>query len=191
MAVAMCLAMPSCGSSDEPDNPGEAPTEDEDTVEITRPQDGDGKVFLENGIIVDATTNITNADITKALADTTWELSYYIVYNNSSVSDTAHASGQIVNYVLPILLYPDKIAYFGNLDKRSYSVRGKTLIISPNYWSSVWIENVYYTVVSIDYTDSLRRIILDFTTAQMALPEGFTLGESRARLVFFPVQATN
>ena len=68
----------SCGGNDKNDELG-------DDV-ITRVQDGNGKVFLESGVLVDANLNFTQAQLEQALDNYEWETDYSFYYDNNIIS---------------------------------------------------------------------------------------------------------
>ena len=72
MLLAAGLMAVSCGH-DEPDDPNA----------VTRVQDGNGKVFLENGLLVEANLNYTQNDLINALATYEWERDYCFYYDNN------------------------------------------------------------------------------------------------------------
>ena len=63
----------SCGHSDE--------FEPEKPDEITRVQDGNGKIFLENGLLVEANTAFNESLMNQAFAETNWKRSYSFLYS--------------------------------------------------------------------------------------------------------------
>ena len=67
----------SCGGDDKNDEIG-------DDV-ITRVQDGNGKVFLENGELVDATLDFTQQDLENAISSYEWERAYGFYYDNHKI----------------------------------------------------------------------------------------------------------
>ena len=73
MLLAAGLLAVSCGHDDEPVDPNE----------ITRVQDGNGKVFLESGLLVEANLNYTQNDLINALATYEWERDYCFYYDNN------------------------------------------------------------------------------------------------------------
>ena len=75
IVIATAIIAVSCGHSDEPD-----PVKPD---EITRVKDGNGKVFLENGVLVDANIDYTSAELSKALTENEWYFDYGFYYDNS------------------------------------------------------------------------------------------------------------
>ena len=69
VAVSMLsVLLLACGDRDEPE-----PVKPD---EITRVQDGNGKVFLENGVLVNANIDYTSAELSKALTEHEWYFDY-------------------------------------------------------------------------------------------------------------------
>ena len=75
MMLAAGLMAVSCGH-DEPDDPNA----------VTRVQDGNGKVFLENGLLVEANLNYTQNDLINALTTYEWERDYCFYYDNKTIT---------------------------------------------------------------------------------------------------------
>lgn len=113
----------SCGgssNSDEPDNPGK------DTV--TRVQDRDGMIFLENGKLVAANTSFSTALLSQALTQTNWKLDYGFIYDDKHISGIYDLNSG--SYRFPIMLMTDKTALFQFNSHRPCSLSGKVLTIA-------------------------------------------------------------
>ena len=95
MLLATGLMAVSCGH-DEPDDPNA----------VTRVQDGNGKVFLENGLLVEANLNYTQNDLINALATYEWERDYCFYYDNKTISNKTDISA------MPILMHTDMTIEF-------------------------------------------------------------------------------
>ena len=91
LLVTLCV---SCGN-DEPNY--------NKKTEITRPKDGNGKVFVESGKLIDSNMNFTKEQLTDAMDNYEWELEYAIYYDNNTVSGRL----QIIN-ALRIKMHIDK-----------------------------------------------------------------------------------
>lgn len=151
MLLATGLMAVSCGHSDEPVDPNE----------ITRVQDGNGKVFLENGTLVDANLDYTQAELIDALNKYDWEREYSFYYDNRKISPKMEIDA------MPRIIHPDGTIEFdfpieeGRL--RLYTVSGKqiTAIYQAPAWSSSWYSPVVLTVVSLDMTETSGRIVMD------------------------------
>ncbi len=85
MLLATGLMAVSCGDSDEPE-----PVKPD---EITRVQDGNGKIFLENGVLVNANIDYTSTELSKALTEHEWYFDYGFYYDNSHVSPKKEFGG--------------------------------------------------------------------------------------------------
>ena len=126
MLFAAGLMAVSCGHDDEPVDPNE----------ITRVQDGNGKVFLENGTLVDANLDYTQAELIDALNKYDWEREYSFYYDNRKISPKMEINA------MPRIIHPDGTIEFdfpieeGRL--RLYTVSGKqiTAIYQAPAWSS-------------------------------------------------------
>ena len=151
MLLAAGLMAVSCGHDDEPVDPNE----------ITRVQDGNGKVFLENGTLVDANLDYTQAELEQALQQYDWEREYSFYYDNRKISPKMEINA------MPRIIHPDGTIEFdfpieeGRL--RLYTVSGKqiTAIYQAPAWSSSWYPDVVLTVVSLDMTETSGRIVMD------------------------------
>lgn len=172
----LLAAMISCGSNNEPEN----------TDEITRMQDGDGRIFLAKGEPVSATTSFTRAQLNDALANYEWEREYVIYYDNKQIGDrTDHA------------LSPHKIHANGTIELDStfheshpyaeigYSVNGKKLITrdQSSALSSYRVSPDTLTVVAIDLngTDG-NRMITDMRPTWTV--DGFDASSKMMRMVW-------
>ena len=150
MLLAAGLMAISCGH-DEPVDPNE----------ITRVQDGNGKVFLENGTLVDANLDYTQAELIDALNKYDWEREYSFYYDNRKISPKMEIDA------MPRIIHPDgTIEYDFPIEEgrlRLYTVSGKqiTAIYQAPAWSSSWYPDVVLTVVSLDMTENSGRIVMD------------------------------
>ena len=150
MLLSAGLMAVSCGH-DEPDDPNE----------ITRVQDGNGKVFLENGTLVDANLDYTQAELEQALQQYDWEREYSFYYDNRKISPKMEINA------MPRIIHPDGTIEFDfsieDARVRLYTVSGKqiTAIMNAPVWSSSMYPPVVLTVVSLDMTQSYGRIVMD------------------------------
>ena len=152
MLLAAGLMAVSCGDDkDEPVNPDE----------ITRVQDGNGKVFLENGTLVDANLDYTQAELEQALNQYDWEREYSFYYDNHKISQKMEINA------MPRIIHPDGTIEFDfpieDARVRLYTVSGKqiTAIQNAPSWSSSMYSPVVLTVVSLDMTENSGRIVMD------------------------------
>ncbi len=148
--IALCS---SCGN-DEPNY---------NRTDITRPKDGNGKVFIENGKLVEGNIDYTAEQLSNALANHEWTREYCIYYDNKTVS------GKLQNAnALPVTILPDKrmrYLYDGvRVDVREYEIKGKLLIASQPKYSTA--GSIYpadeFIVVALDLNDKDGRIIMDY-----------------------------
>lgn len=174
MLFAAGLMAVSCGDSkDEPVTPDE----------ITRVQDGNGKVFLENGTLVNANLDYTQAELIDALNKYDWEREYSFYYDNHKISPKTEIDA------MPRIIHPDGTIEFdfpieeGRL--RLYTVSGKqiTAIYQAPAWSSSWYTDVVLTVVSLDMTETSGRIVMDRKIFREDL-EGFSSASLYVRMVW-------
>ena len=87
----------------------------DDEPEITRVQDGNGKVFLETGTLVDANLSFSEAELEQALSTYKWEREYSFYYDNQTISNRYEVKG------LPTVMHPD-----GTIELESLSGEAST-----------------------------------------------------------------
>lgn len=142
------------GSNEEPDDPGQ----------ITRVQDGNGKVFIENGQLITANINYSSAQLNEALTNYEWERQYCIYYDNS------HVSGIVQSNQGPVKIHPDGIIKFDSSyyvtypsDVLSYNISGKQLTVrNIGTYSSHLLTPITLPIVALDFDGSTSgRIIMD------------------------------
>ncbi|MBQ3323597.1 MAG: hypothetical protein IJG81_02005 [Muribaculaceae bacterium] len=149
---------------------------------ITRVQDGNGKVFLEKGILVDANLDYTQSELEDALSQHEWEREYCFYYDNSKVSDRVEIGG------LPIIIHTNgTIEYdFGSESSRfrDLSIFGKriTATMIEDFLSSTYYPPLSYTIVSLDITDDGGRIVMDYKEVYDV--DGFRTSSLYARMVW-------
>ena len=156
LEVTLCV---SCGN-DEPNY--------NKKTEITRPKDGNGKVFVESGKLIDSNMNFTKEQLTDAMDNYEWELEYAIYYDNNTVSGRL----QIIN-ALPIKIHIDKdkkmeylYTYDGytRTDFREVTIKEKLLIAEQPQHSTA--GSIYFAdefiVVSLDLSEESGRMIMDY-----------------------------
>lgn len=163
----------SCGGNDKNDEPG-------DDV-ITRVQDGNGKAFLESGVLVDANLNFTQAQLEQALDNYEWETDYSFYYDNNIISSNkANTDFEIsfhTNRTAECPLFPS------NSRIRDVAVEGKHIMITHKepVYSSLYIPSIVFTVVSLDMNNDGGRIIMDMK--DFAELEGFDINSLHLRMV--------
>ena len=154
---------------------------DEPDDVITRVQDGNGKVFLEGGAIVDANLDYTQAQLEQALDNYEWETDYSFYYDNKTISSNKANNGFVLlfhtNRTVECPLFPSSSRV------RDVAVSGKQLMITndePSYSSTSSLPLIF-TVVSLDLTDDGGRIIMDMKD-QVDL-EGFDINSIYLRMI--------
>lgn len=169
--IIVWLVMISCGH-DEPVDPNE----------VTRVQDGNGKVFLENGTLVDANLDYTQAELIDALNKYDWEREYSFYYDNRKISPKTEIDA------MPRTIHPDGTIVFDfpaeDARVRLYTVSGKqiTAIQNAPSWSSSMYSPVVLTVVSLDMTEGSGRIVMD-RKVDMEL-DGYSTSSLYVRMVW-------
>ncbi len=172
--VILLVAITSCGDDKSKDEP--------EVDVITRVQDGNGKVFLEGGVIVDANLDYTQAQLEQALDSCEWETDYSFYYDNKTISSSKANTGFVLlfhtNRTVECPLFPSPSRV------RDVAVYGKQLMITnenPPYYSSTLSLPFIFTVVSLDLTDGGGRIIMDIK--DFAEIEGFDESSLYLRMV--------
>ena len=169
--AAITVMMTACNKNDELD----------DDV-ITRVQDGNGKVFLEKGILVDANLDYTQLELENALSQHDWEREYCFCYDNSKISDRVEISG------LPIKIHTNgtielEELYPGYPSLRVITITGKRITATnEDIFSSTYCPPLSYTIVSLDMTDDFGRIVMDYKMDQDI--DGFKTSSLYARMVW-------
>ena len=129
----------------------------DDEPEITRVQDGNGKVFLETGTLVDANLNFSEAELEQALNTYKWEREYSFYYDNQTISNRYEVKG------LPTVMHPDGTIVFDDESTAKYTVLDKHILITNEV--QVGVNNYSYydklDVVSLDLTKGAGRMIID------------------------------
>lgn len=129
----------------------------DDEPEITRVQDGNGKVFLETGTLVDANLNFSEAELEQALNTYKWEREYSFYYDNQTISNRYEVKG------LPTVMHPDGTIEFDDESTAKYTVLDKHILITNEV--QVGVNNYSYydklDVVSLDLTKGAGRMIID------------------------------
>ncbi|MCF0181746.1 MAG: hypothetical protein HUK11_05775 [Muribaculaceae bacterium] len=170
--VVLCAA---CGN-DEPGSGGDS--------DITRPKDGDGKVFGPNGVLIEANIYFTAAELQAALAATEWKRDHVYVYDNHHVGDAIKTCGRTV---LPSALHTDGTYTAYQYYDGKMTLSGKEMYMHPDPLSSTSYFNNTYNAIALDYTSDLKRLIIDRPKAAGAdfypFPDGFKEEESSIRIV--------
>ena len=170
-----------CGEGDEPD-----PVKPD---EITRVQDGNGKVFLENGVLVEANIDYTSAELSKALTEHEWYFDYGFYYDNSHVSPKKEFGGY-----WPTNIHVDGTIEYSKFPKqegkiRDFSINGKELISTPrteiHSGFAIPVEN--YVIIALDLSDNgSSRMILDRPLSAAPI-DGYDANSSYARLIWHTI----
>ena len=169
----------SCGDDDKNEELG-------DDV-ITRVQDGNGKAFLENGELVDATLDFTQQDLENAISSYEWERAYGFYYDN-------HKIGQRIEFdFMPVYIHSDFTMQYTNSNIstriRELSVVGRQLTsILNNPISSTYMPDQYFTVVALDIDDGKGRMIMDCKYRMEV--EGYSKKSLAIRLVWYTKDET-
>ena len=128
-----------------------------DEPEIMRIQDGNGKVFLETGILVNANLNFSDAELEQALKTYQWEMDYSFYYDNYTVSNRYEIKG------LPAFLHSDGTIEYDDASSAKYTATEKLIIVSNKV--QVGVNNYSYydklMVVSLDLTEDAGRMVID------------------------------
>ena len=168
-----------CGGRDEPD-----PVKPD---EITRVQDGNGKVFLENGVLVDANIDYTSAELSNALTEHEWYFDYGFYYDNTHVSPKQDEIGSFC----PTYIHVDGTMEYSHypIDDgkiRVISVKGKELASTSQLpaHSSLYIPVDTYIIVALDInSEGEGRIIMDKKLMAISV-EGYDSNSSYLRMVW-------
>lgn len=152
MLLSAGLMAVSCGH-DEPD-----------PNEITRVQDGNGKAFIENGVLVDANTDFSSSQLSKALNEHEWERVSSFHYDNKHVGGLFDIPGA------PLFIHKngtvgyDPKLFTGEALVRNYTIKGREMTVKASHndsWSSSYYLDEVYTIVSVDANDDFGRIIME------------------------------
>ena len=156
IATLLSVMLFSCGGNDEP--------EPEKSDEITRVQDGNGKVFIDNGVLVEANIDYTSAQLTKALAEHEWAFDYGFYYDNHHVSSKA----EMGSYCPTFIHTNGTIEYsnFSRVEGRicAYGINGKELITKSqaSIHSSYSYPSDRFVIIALDYSEENGgRMIMD------------------------------
>lgn len=158
LLLSMVLILVACGN-DEPEDP---------TNKMTRPQDGNGKVFLENGTLVDATLDFTSDQLKEALSKYEWEREYSFNYDNTKVTGRIAASGMPLKITNGMMSFAWQGAGADNLTYKDIAIKGKYIIATQHHdiTSSVYLPASTYLVVALDLTDQNGRIVMDYVPGE-------------------------
>ena len=176
--LSFSVALTACGGNDEP-----IP---EKTDEITRVQDGNGKVFLENGVLVAANIDYTAAELNEALTGHEWYFDYGFYYDNHNVSPKMDLSRSF-----PTNIHVDGTIEYQNYPieegrVRDYSINGKEMTVKfrqDNIASSLYIPNSTFIIIALDMNNGDGRIIMDHQSLTAPL-EGYDENSSFARSIW-------
>ncbi len=181
LLVLLFMVLYSCGNNDEPVDPNKDPE-----YEITRVKDGNGKVFLCNGELVDANLKFDQALMTEALTSTVWKRDYVFIYDNSHVSDTFDLG--VHSSKLPIFINPDSTFGYQDNTKLRFLIDGKRLISLTDHVSSNPKTDLVFNLIAVDYDEHLKRIVLDQEAKYIIkVPEGYN-STTTIRMVWVPAE---
>lgn len=169
LLAAITMMMVACGKNDEP------------VYRNTRDLDGNGKAFLEGGVLVDANLNFTQAQLEQALDNYEWETDYSFYYDNNTISSSKDNTGFVLSFhtnrtvECPIFTQRSRV--------RDVAITGKQITITHEepYYSSLYIPPITFTVVSLDMSDNGGRIIMDMK--DFAELDGFDINSLHLRMV--------
>ena len=178
MAPMLSVLALACGGNDEP-----VPVQPD---KITRVQDGNGKVFLENGILVNANIDYTSVELSKAMTEHEWFYDYGFYYDNSHVSSKKELGGY-----WPTNIHVDGTIEYQKFPKqegkiRDFSINGKELITTPRteIHSSFAVPVENYIIIALDLSDDgSSRMILDRKLSAAPI-DGYDANSSYARLIW-------
>ena len=135
-----------------------------DPNEITRVQDGNGKAFIENGVLVDANTDFSSSQLSKALNEHEWVRVSSFHYDNKHVGGLFDIPGA------PLFIHKngtvgyDPKLFTGEALVRNYTIKGREMTVKASHndpWSSSYYPDEVYTIVSVDANVDFGRIIMD------------------------------
>ena len=121
----------------------------DDEPEITRVQDGNGKVFLETGKLVDANLNFSEAELKQALNTYKWEREYSFYYDNQTISNRYEVKG-LPSVTNEVQVGVNNYSYYDKLDVVSLDLTegaGRMIIdrIAPKGYGKSDYSNTPYT----------------------------------------------
>lgn len=171
IALACAFILCACGNN-EPDDPAQVP----------RTQDGNGKVFLEKGKLVDATLNYSQAQLIDALNHYEWVQEYAFYYDNKTASGKTKIPG------LPIKMHTNATIEYDSeipiVKTWLMSIDGKVITATMRFdpISSTYYPPEKYTVIALDLSPNTGRIVMD-----RKLPyevKGYDAASLHARMVW-------
>ncbi len=170
--IAICT---SCGN-DEPDHIK--------PDEITRSEDGNGKVFIENGKLVEGNIDYSAADLKNALDHYDWQREYCIYYDNKYVS------GRVDALYMPSTFFSTghKFVYLknasGQREIRTVESKNKLLLASVDFdpTSSSYYITDEFIVVALDFNGENGRMVLDYKLHRDVT--GYDINSSYVRMVW-------
>lgn len=137
---------------------------DEPEPNVSRVQDGNGKAFIENGVLVDANTDFSSSQLSKALSEHEWVRVSGFYYDNNHVSNVFELPGAVLFIHKNGTVEYDAKYMVDYALVRNYTIDRNIFTIIANetpWWSgSIYYDEVY-TVISVDTNDDFGRIIMD------------------------------
>lgn len=126
---------------------------------------GNGKTFIENGVMVEANTEFTTSQLIKALREHEWKNTSMFYYDDHKITGNCRDEGLMG----PLYLHKDGIAEYDEcfpdyMNFRPYVADRKTLIIKAidqPWYSSTILYDEHYPVVSVDAHKDWGRIITE------------------------------
>ena len=173
--IAAGLMAVSCGH-DEPIDPNQQidpENPNDSTLVITRVQDGNGKCFLENGVLVDANIDYSSSELTKALTEFEWVREYGFFYDHTHVSDRRDLGNN-----LPTHIHTNSTIEYRNHTRAEAKIRkatidGKLLYsdMERDPSSSFYLPRETYIIVALDLSEETGRMIIDMKIPSSTLTD--------------------
>ena len=170
----------------------------------SKPKEGSGKLFLANGILVEANTKFTSDELKRALAQYDWVMQYYICYDKKKVSGVIEPK-----FCLPKCLlnngtwfsatYNDDLKSVEPNDYNTYVLVNNEFYLKHNKLSSLsYYPSGTFKIMAVDLNSSRKRLIVDlheniswcFYGATDKVPVGFDIENMWLRMVYFPATPT-
>ena len=151
---------------------------DDDIVPVKEFHDTATQIFLENGRMVDATTQFTQQQLETALLRTAWQRDYSFYYDKSKVGMPGEIS------------YWTEAYYVFNSDG---TAQLKAVDNSHTYDYRYTVQNHIITLVGADATFTLRavaldqnRLVIDTPADSESLPRPYDAATATVRIIFRP-----
>lgn len=193
LLLAVAIALCSCGGSDDGNKEIEEPVIDPETHtdEASVPRvknyvddDGVWHIFLKMGQMVKANVNFKKALLDSALTHTSWKLDYCFVYDDKLISDSL----TFYYPYLPIQINKDStVLSWQSLFERKYTVDKKTIHVQQSLLSSSMNFASDFVVLAVDYTNDIKRLVIEGYPFDVRIPKEFSKLSCRLRMVWSPL----